>query len=97
VTERHDLISAILGTSVLLLGLLAVLMRFVFVRRRNRYSKVGIQETALWAALRRQADLIRERDELREKLDDAETRCAILSAICKERCQPMRGESQTLR
>ncbi len=30
-------------------------------------------------------ELIRERAELRKKLEDAETRCAILGAICNER------------
>ena len=30
-------------------------------------------------------ELIRERAELRKKLEDAETRCAILGAICNQR------------
>ena len=38
--------------------------------------------TGLAAALQREAELIRERDELREQLEETETRCAILVGVC---------------
>lgn len=42
---------------------------------------VHFEATELAAALRREAELARERDELREQLEETEARCAILVGI----------------
>jgi hypothetical protein len=55
--------------------------------------RAHFEATELATALRRESELIRERDELREKLEEAEARCAILAAICNEKIGRTRGEN----